>query len=202
MPNHSRLICLAPKRNPGIYVIRVGGRLRRMESTKVEQIHPIVLDSWHPLTMLLIKDFDECLLHPGTERVFAELLRQYWILRGRQAVQHHQLNCSSCQRWRAQPKIPQMVDFPPERLRLDCFRPYHVKIGRRVEKCRGVIFKCLTTRAVHIELLNSLDVDAVLLAFRKFIARRGRPKEIRSDCGTNFRGAERELRETFAAMES
>ncbi len=85
---------------------------------------------------------------------------------------------------------------------MDCFGPYYVKIGRRVEKRWGVIFKCLTTRAVHIELLNSLDVDAFLLALRRFIARRGRPKEIRSDCGTNFRGADRELREAFAAMES
>ncbi len=63
------------------------------------------------------------------------------------------------QRWRAQPKVPQMADLPPERLRLlcppfystgvDCFGPYHVKIGRRVEKRWGIIFKCLTTRAVH-----------------------------------------------------
>ncbi|KAK0139826.1 hypothetical protein N1851_023268 [Merluccius polli] len=46
-----------------------------------------------------------------------------------------------------------------------------------------------------------MDVDAFLLALRRFIARRGRPKEMLSDCGTNFRGAERELREAFAAME-
>ncbi len=206
------LICLAPEWDPVTTVMRVGGRLRRLESPNVEQIHPIVLDSRHPAIKLLIRDFDERLLHPGTERVYAELRRQYWILRGRQAVKHHQLNCLSCQRWRAQPKVPQMADLPPERLRLlcppfystgvDCFGPYHVKIGRRVEKRWGVIFKCLTTRAVHIELLNSLDVDAFLLALRRFIARRGRPKEIRSDCGTNFHGADRELREAFAAMES
>lgn len=77
------------------------------------------------------------------------------------------------------------------------FGPYHVKIGRRIEKRWGVIFKCLTTRAV-----NSMDVDAFLLALRRFIARHGRPKEIKSDCGTNFCGAERELREAFAALES
>lgn len=104
-----------------------------------------------------------------------------------------------------------MADLPLQRLRLlcpqfystgvDCFGPYLVKMGRRTEKRWGVIFKCLTTRAVHIELLNSMDVDAFLLALRRFIARRGRPKEILSDCGTNFRGAERELREAFAAME-
>ncbi|KAJ8356221.1 hypothetical protein SKAU_G00190150 [Synaphobranchus kaupii] len=125
----------------------------------------------------LIKDRDERLLHPGTERVYAEIRRQYWILRGRQAIRHHQLKCPSCQRWRAQPKVPQMADLPPQRLRLlcppfystgvDCFGPYLVKIVRRTSR----IFKCLTTRAVHLELLNSMDVDAFLLALRRFIAR-------------------------------
>lgn len=104
-----------------------------------------------------------------------------------------------------------MADLPLQGLRLlcppfystgvDCFGPYLIKIGRRTEKRWGTIFKCLTTRAVHIELLNSLDVDAFLLALRRFIARRGRPKEILSDCGTNFPGAERELSEALAAME-
>ena len=59
----------------------------------------------------------------------------------------------------------------------------------------------MTTRAVHLELLNSLDSDAFLLALRRFISRRGKPAELFSDRGTNFRGAERELHEMFQAME-
>lgn len=58
----------------------------------------------------------------------------------------------------------------------------------------------MTTRAVHLELLNSLDSDAFLLALRRFISRRGKPLELHSDRGTNFRGAERELQEAFQAM--
>ncbi|XP_067306912.1 uncharacterized protein [Pseudorasbora parva] len=211
VPAHSRLVSLAPEWDPLTNMIRVGGRLRRSETLDTEQIHPIVLDPKHAVTKLLIKEFDERLLHPGAERVYAEIRRQYWILRGRQAIKHHQLLCLSCQRWRAQPKVPQMADLPPERLRLlcppfystgvDCFGPYLVKIGRRNEKRWGLIFKCLTTRAVHTELLNSMDADAFLLALRRFIARRGKPHEIRSDCGTNFRGADRELREAFSVME-
>lgn len=54
---------------------------------------------------------------------------------------------------------------------------------------------------IHTELLNSMDIDAFLLALRRFFARRGRPKELLSDCVTNFRRGERELREAFAAME-
>ena len=107
--------------------------------------------------------------------------------------------------------VPIMADLPPARLRIfkppffstgvDCFGPYVIKVGRRSEKRWGVIFKCLTTRCVHLDLLNSIDADAFLLALRRFIARRGTPFEVLSDQGTNFRGAERELKEAFAAME-
>lgn len=100
-----------------------------------------------------------------------------------------------------------MSDLPPQQLLcspfystgVDCFGPYLVKMGTM--KMYGEALGCLTTRAVHIELLNSMDVDAFLLALRRFIARQDRLKEVISDCGTNFHGAERELRETFAAME-
>ena len=76
----------------------------------------------------------------------------------------------------------------------------HVKIGRRSEKRWGVIFKCMTTRAIHIDLLEGLDTDAFLMSFRRFISRRGKPYELLSDCGTNFKGAETELQEAFHAM--
>ncbi|XP_078801120.1 uncharacterized protein LOC111946770 [Oryzias latipes] len=83
---------------------------------------------------------------------------------------------------------------------VDCFGPLQIKLGHRVEKRWGILFKCMTTRCTHIELLHSLDTDSFLLATRRFIARRGRPHELLSDCGTNFKGGDKELREAFAAM--
>lgn len=209
LPTNSKLRTLAPYIDKVTGLIRVGGRLRNL--TGSPDVHPIALDHSHPLTKVLIKDFDERLLHPGSERVFSEIRRHYWILRGRQAVKRHQSSCPSCQRWRATPRVPLMADLPPARLRLlsppfystgvDCFGPLYVKIGRRTEKRWGVIFKCLTTKAVHLELVSSLDSDAFLLALRRFISRRGKPLELFSDRGTSFRGAERELQEAFQAME-
>lgn len=61
----------------------------------------------------------------------------------------------------------------------------------------GVLFTCLTMRAVHIEVAHSLDTDACINALRRFISRRGQVSVIRSDNGTNFIGAERELREAI-----
>lgn len=103
-----------------------------------------------------------------------------------------------------------MADLPPARLRLlkpafystgmDCFGPFSIKLGRRVEKRWGIIFKCLTNRAVYLDILHSLDCDSFLMSLRRFISRRGKPFELISDQGTNFRGGERELREAFSDL--
>lgn len=136
--------------------------------------HPIVLDPSHHITKLLIRDFDEKILHSGSERMLAEVRRKFWILRGREAIRQHQRQCVSCQKWRAKPEIPKMANLPPARLRLfkpafyssgvDCFGPMTVKIGRRTEKHWGIVFKCMTTRAVHLDLLESMDTDAFLMS--------------------------------------
>ncbi|XP_073764218.1 uncharacterized protein [Danio rerio] len=210
LPSDSRLISLAPEFDEATGLIRVGGRLRRTDSLDLDSIHPIVLDPGHPVTKLLIKETDQRLLHPGSERVLAELRRQYWVLRGREAIRKHQHTCRDCQFWRAKPQTPQMADLPSSRLQLykppfystgvDCFGPFTVKVGRRQEKRWGVLYKCMTTRCVHLDLLEQLDTDAFLLSLRRFIARRGKPMELLCDNGTNFVGGDRELRETFNAM--
>ncbi|XP_076736554.1 uncharacterized protein LOC143415116 isoform X1 [Maylandia zebra] len=80
---------------------------------------------------------------------------------------------------------------------IDCFGPYKVKTGRRSEKRWGIIFKCLTTRCIHLDLLNSMDTDSFLMALQRFISRRGTPLEIICDQGTNFKGGDKELWAAF-----
>lgn len=206
----SRIGSLSPEYDEGEGLIRVGGRLRHTEHLERDAMHPIVLDPRNHITKLLIQEFDCKLHHPGPERVLAELRRQYWILRGREAVRKHQRACRECQFWRAKPEIPKMADLPQARLRIykppfystgvDCFGPFTVKIGRRNEKRWGIVYKCMTTRCVHLDLLESLDTDAFLMSLRRFVARRGKPFELLSDNGTNFVGGDRELREAFYTM--
>ncbi|CAG7729101.1 unnamed protein product, partial [Allacma fusca] len=73
--------------------------------------------------------------------------------------------------------------------------------GRRREKRYGVLFTCLTVRAVHIELADNLSTASTINALRRFIGRRGSPDDIFSDNGTNFKGASRELREAFGNLD-
>lgn len=84
---------------------------------------------------------------------------------------------------------------------MDYFGPYFVTIGRRKEKRYGVIFTCLSIRAVHIELADNLTTDSTILALRRFIARRGQPKLIVSDNGTNLKGAAKELHQALQEVD-
>ncbi|GFX87344.1 integrase catalytic domain-containing protein [Trichonephila clavipes] len=51
------------------------------------------------------------------------------------------------------------------------------------------------TKAVHIEAVGDLTTDSFIAALRRFSARRGAPRHIYSDNGTNFVGARRKLDE-------
>ena len=107
--------------------------------------------------------------------------------------------------------MPSTADLTTQRLSIkqqpftytgvDYFGPIYIKFSRKLEVIMqlhyGVIFTCLTVWAVHIELDPDLTTDAFLLTLRRFIARRGKPKEIWSDNGSRIIGADRELREAL-----
>lgn len=98
--------------------------------------------------------------------------------------------------------IPRKGDLPEARLAnhkrpfthcgMDYFGPMTATIGRRHEKRWGVLFTCLTTLAVHLELATSLTSDSAIMAIRRMIARRGTPSDLYYDNGTNFHGASNE----------
>ena len=84
---------------------------------------------------------------------------------------------------------------------VDYFGLLFVKERRSTVKPYGCLFTCLVTRAVHLEIVHSLETDSFIMALRRQIARRGKPRNVYSDNGTNLVGAERELRKCLNGMD-
>lgn len=71
--------------------------------------------------------------------------------------------------------------------------------GQRASKAFIAVFICLSSRAVHLDVALDYTADAFLATLRQFVARRGICQSLYSDCGTNFVGADAQLRALFAA---
>lgn len=69
-------------------------------------------------------------------------------------------------------------------------------------KAWGVVFCCMASRAIHIELASSLSTESFLMAYQRFAAIRGHPLKIWSDPGTNFIGAKSVLKDLNAFLQS
>ena len=99
-----------------------------------------------------------------------------------------------------------MGDLPKERLMsedppfthvgVDYFGPLYVRQRHSNVKRYVCFFTCLAVRAVHIEVVHSLDTDGFINALQRFVSLRVCPTTIFSDNGTNFRAGEKELRES------
>ena len=205
LPSKSRLLSLHPYFDAD-GLIRVGGRLRKAPLQAAAR-NPIILDPSHEITCLIIAHAHQRLYCTGVEHVLNELRHQYWVIKGLRAVWKVSSSCPLCRFRRARPSPPVMADLPSARLGyrsppfsncgVDYFGPIQVRHGRKTEKRYGVLFTCLTTRAVHLEVAHSLDTDSCIMAIRRMIARRGKPAHLWSDCGTNFVGANREIRQAL-----
>ena len=94
------------------------------------------------------------------------------------------------------PIHPPMGDLPRQRLDELVFSFAHtgVQFLRCTWKRWCCLFTCLTTRAEHIEVAQSMDTESCLAAVTRFFERRGYPNTIISHNGTKFVGASNELK--------
>lgn len=96
-----------------------------------------------------------------------------------------------------------MADLPADRVTpsppfsavgVDTFGPWPVvarktRGGLAESKRWAILFTCLASRAIHIEVVEEMRSSAFINALRRFVAIRGPVREFRSDRGTNFIGA-------------
>lgn len=94
---------------------------------------------------------------------------------------------------------------PFEHVGVDYAGPLQMRETRLRKSCIFKIyvsvFICFCTKAVYLEVVTDLSTDAFLVAFDRFVARRGVPSDVFSDCGTNFVGADKQLRAIIQSPE-
>ena len=182
-------------------VLVVGGRMKHAfigQSSK----HPAILPYDHRLSSLIIQDIHGA-VHLGNEWILSLLRNKFWIVKARSLIKRVRRNCFTCKKLYGKPMNQKMAHLPPERtisqnppfsyVGIDLFGPFLVKVGRSQVKRYGCIFTCFSIRAIHIEVLHSLETDTFINGFVRFSARRGYPIKVWSDNGTNLVGAQKEL---------
>ena len=188
-------------------ILRVGGRLENA-LIDYDAKHPIILPYRDHVTDLIISQHHQKTGHLGQEYVLSSLRHQYWVIKGRSAVRRVISGCFLCKKLGAVRGEQLMGDLPKERLMseeppfthvgLDYFGPLYVRQRHSNVKRYGCLFTCLAVRAVHIEVVHSLDTDGFINALQRFVSLRVCPTTIFSDNGTNFRAGEKELRESLS----
>lgn len=183
-------------------LLRVGGRLVN-SALSYSSKHPIVLPHSHHFTNLLVDYHHIKYLHAGPNALMSLLREQYWILSARRVIRSRIFKCISCFRLRCQPPQIKMGDLPAGRVTesqrpfvlvaIDYAGPFQTKASSlrnaKIVKSYLCVFVCFTTKSVHLEVVSDLTTDAFLAALKRFVARRGLPREIWSDSGSNFKGA-------------
>ncbi|XP_050538460.1 uncharacterized protein LOC126903928 [Daktulosphaira vitifoliae] len=186
-------------------LIRVGGRIKHA-SLDTNQKHPLLLSSQSHLALLLFRYWHIVGCHSGPKFMMNMVARQFWIISARKVARRVIKECVKCVRFAAVNPQPMMAQLPA--VRVQASRPFsNVGIDyagafamkeQRLRKSREykvyvAVFVCMTTKAVHLEVVSDLSTPAFLATLDRFVSRRGLPSQIYTDCGTNFVGADRML---------
>ncbi|XP_043466366.1 uncharacterized protein LOC122501154 [Leptopilina heterotoma] len=190
-------------------VLRVGGRLTH-SSLAFSKKHPPILPKDSPLAPLYVDLAHKVSCHGGPKLTLSILRNLVWVIGASSLVRKLVRKCALCHR--VKPRFPTqlMGDLPPPRIEparpftnsgLDYAGPFHLRTtkGRGFKSYKGyiVIFICFATKAIHLEAVSDMTTASFMAAFRRFTGRRGLCRQIFSDNGTTFQGADRELRSMF-----
>lgn len=212
-PQKSSLSKLCPRIDHEA-IMRCDGRLRFAECLPYDVRFPIILPRGHWVTKLIVKHYHELANHgAGTNFVLSQISGRFWIVAAREEIREWENECNECKKRKNKTATQIMGPLPQVRLRftfrafdqtaVDYAGPITTVQGRGRSRLKRwlCVFTCLSTRAVHLEVAWGLDTDSFLNAFTRFTSRRGVPKEMVSDNGTNFVGAVNELKELVGQLD-
>ncbi|PIK48356.1 hypothetical protein BSL78_14757 [Apostichopus japonicus] len=188
-------------------VLSVGGCLPLEYLTQPGK-HPVVIPRSNHIAVLIVWHYHQQVAHRGRYITEGAIRTAgYWIVGSKGLVSAIIHKCVICHRLRGTLQTLKMADLPADRVNpglpftsvgLDVFGPWNIvtrrtRGGSADSKRWFVLVTCMSTRAVHIEVLESLSASSLINALRRLFPICGPAKLLRSYKGTNFVGACKEL---------
>jgi len=156
------------------------------------------------MTKLIVKNYHERANHAaGINFILYQLSERFWIIATREEIRKWSHECNECKkRWRLKTRLS-FTFRPFAQTAVDFAGPLYTFQGHRKphQEKRLCLFTCLETRAVHLEMAWGLDTGVFLNTFTHFTSRRGVPKEVICERGTNFVGAVGKLKKLVSQLD-
>ena len=199
-----KFVRLCPKYKNGLIV--VGGRAERWMQSTWNRQEFVLLPHNHRFSRRRSG-------HLGVAATVARIRSRFWITNLQRMVKSICFKCVTCKRKFQRLSGQIMNNLPLERLQwsppfsnigVDFFGPFTIRgeVKKRVRgKCYGVIFTCLTSRAMHVDVSKDYSTDSFLQVLRRLASIRGWPAKVFSDCGTQLVAASKELKEAIRGID-
>lgn len=161
-------------------ILRVGGRMANANMS-YDAKHQVLLPHHQQVTRLVIIDSHLECVH-GPPKLTESIVRaKYWIPNGFKTIKYVIMRCVVCHRYAAKTMHQLMADLPASRVNVpekpfsNCVVDYTGAINIKTSKTRNAkivkayiaIFCCMTTKAMHIELVSDMTAEAFIAAFRR-----------------------------------
>lgn len=199
------------KRDPEFEKIRLQLNIQQNESRilecrgRIEGDYPVYIPRNSTLAKKLVERAHLATLHGGVAMTMTKVRERFWIPKLRRLVKQVRKDCYGCVRFRARayekpppgklPKTRTQGSTPFEVVGVDFAGPIRYRTRAKAEKkAYLVLYGCSLTRAVHLEILRSMEVTEFIPSLKRLIARRGRPKIVYSDNAKTFKAANKWLR--------
>lgn len=190
-------------------LLRMGGQLEAA-SVPYDERHPVIMPRQGRFTLLVVRHAHMATLHSGPRLMRTYHSRAYWIIGLASHARREVRQCVRCARFRAATGEHLMGQLPPERLLpgrpfifsgMDYAGPLQIRALQGHGRISSIgyicLFICLVTKAIYLKVVSDMSTSAFLAAFRRFTSPQGDCSLLLSDNGTNFHGADAELRAMF-----
>ena len=164
--------------------------------------HPIDLEARHTFVKLFLRHTHLKNRRQDIDYLRSKVQERYAILKLRPTLRFIKSDCVLCKKFHAATTQTIMADLPKERLAyqsppftntgVDYSGPFYVTVRRTTEKRWRFLFTCVTTPAVHVEVVPSMDTSSCVMGVEWFVSRGGTHAMIWSDNSTSIIGAEKE----------